>query len=302
MAGPGGSASLGDWATPEASLSKRGDRTAYCEANPKAGADLNSQSLHWPTPTTENDQGAASERNRHTPSLSSAALWMTPSVSNSAGNAYTRDHGQEGQERPTLTGQTTHWQTPAAADACRTGNYGRGEGNPTFAEQTAQWPTPCANEPTGQLRMKQDRETRDETMAGSYHLQLGRLVEQWQTPASRDFRTPNSQESQESRTIHGGEQLPNFVAHHFLPQVQTILDGQASSMPAVSVHGKELSPTPRPAHVLGRLRLNPAFACWLMGWPWWWTNPALTSSAKSAMASYRCALALHLSSCCGGQA
>jgi transcriptional regulator with XRE-family HTH domain len=34
------------------------------------------------------------------------------------------------------------------------------------------------------------------------------------------------------------------------------------------------------------LRLNPAFACWLMGWPWWWTNPEPISFARSAMASY----------------
>lgn len=46
-------------------------------------------------------------------------------------------------------------------------------------------------------------------------------------------------------------------------------------------------------------RLNPAFAAWLMGWPWWWTNPALTSCAKSAMASYRSKLLQQLSSLCG---
>jgi hypothetical protein len=39
-----------------------------------------------------------------------------------------------------------------------------------------------------------------------------------------------------------------------------------------------------------RRRLNPAFGCWLMGWPCWWTNPAITSSARSEMESYRSAL------------
>jgi site-specific DNA-cytosine methylase len=57
----------------------------------------------------------------------------------------------------------------------------------------------------------------------------------------------------------------------------------------------------RPAHVLGRRRLNPAFGCWLMGWPSWWTNPGITSSVKSEMASYRCRLQSHLSSLLGEQ-
>jgi hypothetical protein len=31
-------------------------------------------------------------------------------------------------------------------------------------------------------------------------------------------------------------------------------------------------------------RLNPAFVCWLMGWPWFWTHPGLTSSGPAATA------------------
>lgn len=142
-----------------------------------------------------------------------AVLWMTPSVSNSQGNEYTRDRGQAGMERLTLTGQ----------------------------------------------------------------------AQQWPTPASRDYRTPNSQSLQERGQGTKGEQLPNFVEHHFSHPVHSTLDG------------RPLSPTDR---TLPR-RLNPAFACWLMGWPIWWTNPALTSCARSAMASYRCRLQWHLLSLCG---
>ena len=53
-------------------------------------------------------------------------------------------------------------------------------------------------------------------------------------------------------------------------------------------------PTSRP-------RLNPAFACWLMGWPSWWTNPGITSSVKLEMESYRFALRQQLLSLCGEQ-
>ena len=95
------------------------------------------------------------------------------------------------------------------------------------------------------------------------------LMEQWPTPRATDGTK--------------GEQLPNFVEHHFSHPVLSTLDG------------RPLSPTGR---TLPR-RLNPAFACWLMGWPIWWTNPALTSCAKSEMASYRCKLQWHLSSLCG---
>lgn len=77
------------------------------------------------------------------------------------------------------------------------------------------------------------------------------------------------------------DQLANFVAYS--PQVQATPDGQTSS----------------PAGPGSPRRLNPAFAAWLMGWPWWWTNPALDNSAQSAMESYRFALRQRLSDLCG---
>lgn len=123
----------------------------------------------------------------------------------------------------------------------------------------------------------------------------------WPTPASRDYRTPNSESLEARGGGSKGEQLPNFVQHHFSPLVQPTPFGATSSVPVVSVHGSELSPTTKPEHVLGRLRLNPAFACWLMGWPSWWTNPGLTNCARPAMALYRCRLQWHLSSLCGAQ-
>ena len=225
MAEPGGSALHGAWTTP----------------------DVCSGALDMSKIDPQAQKRADTKRTTGLPT--EAAMWMTPSVSNSQGNEYTRDRGQEGQERLTLAGQASHWPSPNVQDAEAAGGQGaigRGTRGETLHTMTAQWPT----------------------------------------PASRDFRTPNSQESQESRTIHGGEQLPNFVEHHFSHPVLSTLDG------------RPLSPTARTL----RRRLNPAFACWLMGWPIWWTNPALTSCAKSAMASWRHALALHLRSYCEGQA
>ena len=157
----------------------------------------------------------------------------------------------------------------------------------TCKTKTKQWLTP--NVPNG-----------GPNQAGSKgDLMLPSAAAQWPTPASRDYRTPNSQESQESRKHTGGEQLPNYIEHHFLPLAPQIPSGEKFSAPVVSVHGAELSPTTRPEHVLGRLRLNPAFGCWLMGWPSWWTNPGLTSSVRSEMVSYRRKLAAQLSFCLG---
>jgi len=227
MAEPGGSALHGAWLTPNV---PNGGRSVSAELVASKGTTL--------------------DGDKKTVGLESQTKhWMTPSVSNSQGNEYTRDRGQEGQERLTLTGQASQWPSPNVQDAEAAGGLGAIE-----------------------------RGTRGET--------LHTMTAQWPTPASRDFRTPNSQESQESRTIHGGEQLPNFVEHHFLRPVLSTLDGRESSSNTQA----------------SRQRLNPAFACWLMGWPWWYTNPGLTSCAKSAMESWRHALALHLRSYCEGQA
>jgi site-specific DNA-cytosine methylase len=76
----------------------------------------------------------------------------------------------------------------------------------------------------------------------------------------------------------------DWKAESFSRQVRSTLDG------------RELSPT----HRTLPQRLNPAFSCWLMGWPIWWTNPALTSSAKSEMESWRSKLRSRLSDLLGG--
>lgn len=77
----------------------------------------------------------------------------------------------------------------------------------------------------------------------------GFLFSRWPTPTAHDYRTPNSAYSQTHRKRDWckGQQLNNFVAHYFRP------DPKAPS-------GTERTTTHLP-------RLNPAFVCWLMGWP-----------------------------------
>lgn len=116
------------------------------------------------------------------------------------------------------------------------------------------------------------------------------LVAQWPTPAARDQKGANS-ELHCTETGTGRkhmDQLPNFVAYHSSLQGLPTPSGEPSSTPVESVNGSQLSPTTKPVEtVLGRRRLNPAFVCWLMGWPWWWTRAEPTSFGAVAMASYR---------------
>lgn len=81
-----------------------------------------------------------------------------------------------------------------------------------------------------------------------------------------------------------GEQLNNFVEHRFSSPLAPVMNA-----------GPESSPTAPTS----RRRLNPAFGCWLMGWPCWWTNPAITSCARSEMELYRSRLQSQLSSLLG---
>lgn len=71
----------------------------------------------------------------------------------------------------------------------------------------------------------------------------------------------------------------DWQAESYSRQDQATADGPQSSQSA---------PTSRP-------RLNPAFGCWLMNWPAWWTNPAVTSCVQSEMALYRFRQQRHLS-------
>jgi len=67
--------------------------------------------------------------------------------------------------------------------------------------------------------------------------------------------------------------------------------------PPTPKDGSDSSPTTPGS----RRRLNPAFGCLLMAWPWWWTQTEPISFAQSAMAAYRSRLRRHLLNCLAGQ-
>lgn len=201
-------------------------------------------------------------------------MWPTPDTGHERIN---RSASAGATDRPTIALAAKLWATPNAHDGRRPGADLKSTQGGNLNRDAVMWMTPSVSNSQG------NEYTRDRGIPGQERLTLTGQAQQWPTPASRDYRTPNSQSLQERGQGAKGEQLPNFVEHRFSHPVLSTLDG------------RPLSPTDR---TLPR-RLNPAFACWLMGWPIWWTNPALTSCARSEMASYRCRLQLHLSSLCG---
>jgi hypothetical protein len=262
----------------------------------------------WPTPDAAMHGGSnrsASDGAAIRPNITLAASqWLTPNVPNggrsvSAELVASKGTTEDGEKRTVgLESQSKHWATPNSSDhkgapeAAKVWEK-RGQNLP---EQCQHWPSPRATDGT----------KGGPNQAGSKgDLMLPSAAAQWPTPAARDVKGANSAEH---ALVTGGggrkhmDQLANFVEHSpSSPQARPIPSGE-TSLPVVSaVDGAQLSPTTRPAHVLGRRRLNPAFGCWLMGWPSWWTNPGITSSVKSEMASYRCRLQSHLSSLLGEQ-
>lgn len=163
-----------------------------------------------------------------------------------------------------LNQEVVAWPTPTAADAEQLGSAAAL--HVTLHRATLTWPTPLAND--GEKRGNLALDPRN-GLAGATQL--------WATPQARDFKSGQTLTPLEnSRPL--SEQCLTF-----LPLGPTVNGGPRSSPPSPG----------------GRRRLSPAFAAWLMGWPWWWTSSAPISCAPSAMALYRRKLRQLLCNCCG---
>lgn len=273
-AAPDGSASRGEWLTPNVPNGGRSvppevvAAKGMTEAGEKRTVGLESQSKHWATP----DCNTSSYSNgRMGPNIrEQTASWTTPTASERSG---------QGERNKALRLDVQQWASPRASDGEKGGPNQRGsKGDLMLPSMAAQWPTPKT--PTGGANS--NRKSRG---AGGADLQES--AQAWPTPSARDFK---SEQGGAATMNHfnrpSGPTLSAFVAHsESSPQAQIAQNGPESSNDSPS--------SPR--------RLNPAFAAWLMGVPWWWTNPELTSSAQSEMESYQRRLDAHLSRLCGDQ-
>ncbi len=177
-------------------------------------------------------------------------------------------------ERPTLelaTNGSGFSSWPTARASCSTGSdESVRQGAPTIQSAVAKWATPDCN-----------------TSTKSNGLMGPNIREQaaaWPTPDANLYKGAVSEASiirkdGKSRM----DRLDCKAIHGF-------------SLPAPAVpNGLELSET----SATSRRRLNPAFVCWLMGWPWFWTNPGRISFAAQETALWRCRLRSRLSSLLG---
>ena len=182
-----------------------------------------------------------------------------------------------------LPSQAAKWDTPD----CNTSTYSNGKMGPNIREQAATWNANSA--PTNTPNTLAD--TAAQTAKGAD-------LTTWPTPASRDYRTPNSKTLMERGGGTKGEQLPNYVEHHFSPQAQPTQPGPESSPDSHGLPQHSASKNSTTHRPLSR-RLNPMFVENLMGWPLDWTSThEHSASSAAATASFRLKLALHLSALC----
>lgn len=265
------------WATPVAACGSKGSedpelKAARQKVNGGGTSDLLIQAQQWPTPNAmvSNDGETPESWERRKQRMLELGI---------NGN---------GLGMPLAIAATT-WPTPTSTPDNSQNNSNQVNGPTSLGRATKMWPTPMA------------ADDGDKVTPASHQGGLTVMVRDWPTPAARDYRSPNSEPYSERGGGLKGEQLANFAVFHSLPQDLETTFGEDCSMQVVSVGGSELSPTKRAGHVLGRRRLNPAFVCWLMGWPWWWTRAEPTSFGAVETALWRSRLQWHLSSLLGAR-
>lgn len=292
---------------------------------PTAGGMRNGSLFQRPmwAPVTGGNGGSA---------LPGEVSWMTPSVSNSSGNEYTRDRGQPGAERATLVGQAAKWPTPQAHDAVggktpeqiAAMRLRTGAGVSNLNEVVSTLPTPDASvmndaEDPAHWQARVDKIKAKGINGNGAGMSLTIAAKAWPTPTAQDaeqaggastiasgrrgptlnstimeWPTSNAAvfEAKSRPPITDGTRKPSD------PQISTadIAEHRFSSLQAQATPG---GPPSSPTTRTSPLRLNPMFGSWLMGWTSTWVIAEPRASNALATASWRRALASHLSSSLG---
>lgn len=249
--------------------------------------DSTPSSPTWPRSGSMRN-GVAFERPMWVPAISESGFSFWPTAD---ANTSTYSNGMRGEN---LREKTARWTSPTSSDAYtdKLTSSQQVEGSKhsvNLSQEVANWPTPASSDACR-------AGTQTENMTGQSLTQtVNSLTEHWATPNAHDGRRPGVDE----RSTQGGNLnrdaalWPTPAAGDGTKGPSTYAGGNPSLGTAASSHqvrvismdGEGLSPTEVSSS--GRQRLNPAFVCWLMGWPWWWTRPEPISFAAGEMASYR---------------
>lgn len=201
------------------------------------------------------------------------------------------------------------WPTPTDRDCSSSRRHGymlTGHPGTTLTDaadlagERASWATPKnSDHRPGHLSLATDERRRR-----NLNDQAHGAATTWATPAARDYRFPNSPESQETRNADSarGQQLPNEAAHLYPATWRTPMASdskwratdavsaeRASTGRTLGLHDQILVSGTTPNGSLEpptakRGGLNPEFVCWLMGYPAAWLSCvdwATLSSRKS---------------------
>lgn len=228
-----------------------------------------------------------------------SSSWPTPNVGTANS---TRGQGQDPERRKAqghqvmLQDVVRYWQTLS----------GSTEGA-NLKQDAEMWPTPRANDFQG-----------DSPGATAIKGKLNHTAPRWATPSARDYREDGANDPAPEKAhlttykSRLGRQAPRILP----PGPQSSESGPTSPRRCLTCHrrlragwiGSPAIPVSvcwKCGQVTRRwrrlfVRLNPAFVCWLMGWPEGWPDTAQISSGCSAMALSRYALVMRSLLCAGG--
>ena len=212
------------------------------------------------------------------PEAGQRSEWGSPRASDGEKGSPRQSFGGGGEP---LASQATNWPTPDTqnhrdgskrrkmTDAAASRGSRKGI---SLHHEVDAWPTPTACSPNSLRGSGQDPEERK---ADGRTVNLQDAACHWPTPAARDYRGQNSEAhitTNGSGRMHM-DQLPNLVAHAFLPPAQPTRVGRESLMPC------PFSPLPSEAWMCGPMLADAlAFRRWSIrsggaaGWRGTWTR------------------------------
>jgi hypothetical protein len=260
----------------------------------------------WPSTRAEDAESCGNHPNGASDSLTGVTrLWMTP-------HGFSAGNGPDGNEFST---QVRKWPTPCANDdnkspeahlAMKATMPGGPRTQITSLQVLVQlWPTPQAYDSQGAKTPDQIAAMRERTGAGVSN--LNEVSELWQTTSAADCkRAGNYGRGDGNPTLP--EQAKRWPTAGANDHKGSATEGQRRGQLDEAAEQIFLLRVPAPTNgdpswregLSSRRRLNPGFAAWLMGMPWWWTNPVRISFAQSEMESWRCRLRSRLRFLVGG--